>query len=50
MLIGEDQAPRYIAERLRHESTWTVLDVHGHLYEGSTRPPWRVSIGSEPKL
>ncbi|NOY56974.1 MAG: tyrosine-type recombinase/integrase, partial [Actinobacteria bacterium] len=34
MLIAENQSPRYIADRLGHESTRTVLDVYGHLYEG----------------
>ncbi|MDF1597082.1 MAG: tyrosine-type recombinase/integrase [Acidimicrobiia bacterium] len=34
MLIAEKQSPRYIADRLGHESTRTVLDVYGHLYEG----------------
>jgi hypothetical protein len=34
MLISENQSPRYIADRLGHESTRTVLDVYGHLYEG----------------
>jgi len=34
MLVAENQSPRYIADRLGHESTRTVLDVNGHLYEG----------------
>ena len=34
MLIAEGQSPRYIADRLGHESPRTVLDVYGHLYEG----------------
>jgi integrase len=34
MLIAENQSPRYIADRLGHESTRTVLDVYGHLHEG----------------
>ncbi len=34
MLIAENQSPRYIADRLGYESTRTVLDVYGHLYEG----------------
>lgn len=34
MLIVEGQSPRYIADRLGHESTRTVLDVYEHLYEG----------------
>lgn len=34
MLIAQGQSPRYIADRLGHESTRTVLDVYGHLYEG----------------
>jgi hypothetical protein len=34
MLIAENQSPRYIADRLGHESTRTVLDVYGDLYEG----------------
>lgn len=34
MLIAENQPPRYIADRLGHASTRTVLDVYGHLYEG----------------
>jgi len=34
MLIAENQSPRYIADRLGHESTRTVLDVYGHLYGG----------------
>jgi integrase len=34
MLIADNQSARYIADRLGHESTRTVLDVYGHLYEG----------------
>lgn len=34
MLIADNQSPRYIADRLGHESTRTVLDAYGHLYEG----------------
>ena len=34
MLIAEGQSPRYIADRLGHQSTRTVLAVYGHLYEG----------------
>ena len=34
MRIAEGHSPRYIADRLGHESTRTVLDVYGHLYEG----------------
>jgi hypothetical protein len=33
MLIADGQSPRYIAYRLGHKSTHTVLDVYGHLYE-----------------
>jgi integrase len=33
MLIAEGQSPRYIADRLGHTSTRTVLDVFGHLYD-----------------
>lgn len=33
MLIAEGQSPRYIADRLGHTSTRTVLDVYGHLYD-----------------
>jgi integrase len=33
MLIADGQSPRYIADRLGHKSTRTVLDVYGHLYE-----------------
>jgi integrase len=34
MLIAQGESPRYIADRLGHESTRTVFDVYGHLYEG----------------
>lgn len=34
MLIADGQSPRYIADRLGHTSTRTVLDVYGHLYDG----------------
>jgi len=33
MLIADGQSPRYIADRLGHKSTRTVLDVPGYLYE-----------------
>lgn len=33
MLIAEERSPRYIADRLGHTSTRTVLDVYGHLYD-----------------
>jgi integrase len=33
MLIADGQSPRYIADRLGHKSTRTVLDIYGHLYE-----------------
>ncbi len=33
MLIADGQSPRYIADRLGHQSTRTVLDVYGHLYD-----------------
>ena len=33
MLIADGQSPRYIADRLGHKSTRTVLDVYGHLYD-----------------
>lgn len=33
ILIAEGQSPRYIADRLGHTSTRTVLDVYGHLYD-----------------
>jgi len=31
--VADGQSPRYIADRLGHKSTRTVLDVYGHLYE-----------------
>jgi integrase len=34
MLIAQGESPKYIADRLGHESTRTVFDVYGHLYEG----------------
>lgn len=34
MLIAHGESPKYIADRLGHESTRTVFDVYGHLYEG----------------
>ena len=34
MLIADGQSPRYIADRLGHKGTRTLLDVYGHLYEG----------------
>ncbi|MGH8935047.1 MAG: tyrosine-type recombinase/integrase [Acidimicrobiia bacterium] len=34
MLIAQGESPKYIADRLGHESTRTVLDVYGHLYKG----------------
>jgi len=33
MLIADGQSARYIADRLGHKSTRTVLDVYGHLYD-----------------
>ena len=33
LLIAQGESPKYIADRLGHESTRTVLDVYGHLYE-----------------
>jgi integrase len=33
MLIAHRESPKYIADRLGHESTRTVFDVYGHLYE-----------------
>ena len=33
MLIADGQSARYIADRLGHQSTRTVLDVYGHLYD-----------------
>jgi integrase len=33
MLIADGRSPKYIADRLGHKSTRTVLDVYGHLYE-----------------
>jgi integrase len=33
MLIAQRESPKYIADRLGHESTRTVFDVYGHLYE-----------------
>ena len=32
MLIAQGESPKYIADRLGHESTRTVFDVYGHLY------------------
>jgi integrase len=34
LLISQGESPKYIADRLGHESTRTVFDVYGHLYEG----------------
>ena len=34
MLIAHGEESKYIADRLGHESTRTVFDVYGHLYEG----------------
>ncbi len=34
MLIAQGESPKYVADRLGHESTRTVFDVYGHLYEG----------------
>lgn len=34
ILIAQGESPKYIADRLGHESTRTVFDVYGHLYEG----------------
>ncbi len=33
MLIADGQSSRYIADRLGHKSTRTVLDVYGRLFE-----------------
>jgi catalase len=35
MLIAQGESPKYIADRLGHESTRTVFDVYGHLYDGA---------------
>lgn len=37
MLIAQGESPKYIADRLGHESTRTVFDVYGHLYQGLER-------------
>ena len=34
LLIAQGESPKYIADRLGHESTRTVFDVCGHLYDG----------------
>ena len=34
MLIAHGERPKYTADRPGHESTRTVFDVYGHLYEG----------------
>jgi catalase len=34
LLIAQGESPEYVANRLGHESTQTVFDVYGHLYEG----------------
>ncbi|MFC2177367.1 tyrosine-type recombinase/integrase [Actinomycetota bacterium] len=34
ILIAQGESPKYIADRLGHESTRTVFDVYGHLYDG----------------
>ena len=34
MLIAQGESPKYIADRLGHQSTRTVFDVYGHLYDG----------------
>ncbi len=34
LLIAQGESPKYIADRLGHESTRTVFDVYGHLYDG----------------
>jgi len=34
MPIAHGESPKCIADRLGHESTRTVFDVYGHLYEG----------------
>lgn len=34
ILIAQGESPKYVADRLGHESTRTVFDVYGHLYEG----------------
>ena len=33
LLIAQGESPKYIADRLGHESTRTMLDVYGHLNE-----------------
>jgi integrase len=35
LLIAHGESPKYVADRLGHESTRTVFDVYGHLYEGA---------------
>ena len=48
MLIADGQSPRYIADRLGHTSTRTVLDVYGHLYEDADDARlWRVWKGCQ---
>ncbi len=34
LLIAQGESPKHIADRLGHESTRTVFDVYGHLYDG----------------
>ncbi len=50
MLIAEGQSPRYIADHLGHESTRTVLDVYGHLYDGLEESGMEAWSSSERKL
>jgi integrase len=35
LLIAQGEHPKVIADRLGHTSVRTVLDVYGHLYEGT---------------
>ena len=35
LLIAQGEHPKVIADRLGHTSVRTVLDVHGHLYQGA---------------
>ena len=37
LLIAQGERPKVIADRLGHTSVRTVLDVYGHLYEGTDK-------------
>ena len=37
LLIAQGEHPKVIADRLGHTSVRTVLDVYGHLYEGTDK-------------